>query len=915
MYKFQNAKLPLKERARDLLSRLTLDEKINMLSTRQCAVERLGVSEWFIGSEVARGYVSRDPDEPTTVFPQPIGLSGTFDREIMLALGEIAGEEARIIHSRHPNGHLMLWGPTVDMCRDPLWGRNEEGYGEDPFLAGEMSSAYTEGLSHRKDEYYRVIPTLKHFCANNNERERTSSSSNIDPRTKHEYYYAAFEPAIRRGGANSVMTAYNELSEMPAIENPDLKNILKDEWGLGFVVTDGGDLGNNVLARRMGASHAESLANALKSGVDALTDRGELVSAAAYEALEKGLIEEKDIDNAVYNTLLGRFRLGEFDEISPYPVDEKRIDCDEFKLTNRLAAKKQIVLLKNDGLLPLKKDMKIAVVGVNGNANLMDWYTGYSSYNVTILEGLKKKFTNVSFDNGCDITAIKSKLTGKYLGVNEKGEVKAIYEKDDLKAAFEKQEYGHNEITFKSLFNGKYFTENSFKADSEGTYRWFSQEIIKPQSVGEFTLYETYFGQALGIDENGLACGERLFGISDDKLFSEETISSAEERVKALAANADAVIVCVGNDPMVVAREMFDRKTLDLPEHQKRLVKAAFEVNKKTIMAVVSSYPFAICEEKDYLPAIVYTTHAGPELGNAFAEVIRGEYNPAGRLAQTWYKSEKELAPINDYNIIENDMTYLYYKGEPLFPFGYGLSYSRFKYGVLEAEQRDDKIYLSLNVENISDIDGEEVVQIYFKANSSRVKRPLKQLCAFSRKEIKAGKAERFEFEIPLEVLRFYDVSREKFCVEKGEYLFFAGGSCEDARTKTTVFINAEELPPRDLFLPTKAINYDRAKKSRMKYSRSEKFHYMQGGELVFEHCDLNGANKISVEAAGQSAGDTITLKINGEMISETEISPAVNIENFTEISVQIPEISSDNASVELLLSEFAALKQFKFCK
>ncbi|MBS7398446.1 MAG: glycoside hydrolase family 3 protein, partial [Ruminiclostridium sp.] len=194
-YRFNDSTLDMKERVADLLSRLTIDEKASMLSSHMAAVPRLGIKEWYVGSEVARGYVSRNPDEPTTVFPQPIGLSGTFDTELMQQLGLVAGKEARVMNKRHPEGHLMLWGPTVDMCRNPLWGRNEEGYGEDPYLTGEMSAAYTRGLADRQGEYYQTIPTLKHFCANNTEKHRGSSSSNVDMRTLNEYYYAAFEPA------------------------------------------------------------------------------------------------------------------------------------------------------------------------------------------------------------------------------------------------------------------------------------------------------------------------------------------------------------------------------------------------------------------------------------------------------------------------------------------------------------------------------------------------------------------------------------------------------------------------------------------------------------------------------------------------------------------------------------------------
>lgn len=445
-YRFRNSSLSFDERVKDLLSRLTIKEKAGLMSNHMAAVPRLDIGEWYVGAEVARGYVSRNPEEPTTVFPQPIGLSGTFDTELMEKAGLAAGKEARVLNKRHPSGHLMLWGPTVDLCRNPLWGRNEEGYGEDPFLTGEMSAAYTKGLADRQGEYMQSIPTLKHFCANNTENERGTASSDIEPRTLNEYYYAAFERPITCGGAYSVMAAYNELSGVPAVINPDIQKVLKDKWGLGFVVTDGGDFSQNVTFHGYSTSHAETIALAIKNGTDVMTDCEDVVQAAVLEAAKSGLVSEKDIDKALYNTMLARFRLGEFDEKHPFSdIDESVLDCDEHKKLNHRAALEQAVLLKNNGILPLDTNKSVAVIGLNGNCNLMDWYTGYSSYNTTILDGISGKFAGAMYDNGCDRVVIKSELTGKYLGVSDDDTVSAIYEKDDPRALFEKAEYGHDE--------------------------------------------------------------------------------------------------------------------------------------------------------------------------------------------------------------------------------------------------------------------------------------------------------------------------------------------------------------------------------------------------------------------------------------------------------------------------------------
>lgn len=918
-YKFRDSSLSFDERVKDLLSRLTIEEKAGLMSNHMAAVPRLDIGEWYVGAEVARGYVSRNPDEPTTVFPQPIGLSGTFDTELMEKAGLAAGKEARVLNKRHPSGHLMLWGPTVDLCRNPLWGRNEEGYGEDPFLTGEMSAAYTKGLADRHGEYYQSIPTLKHFCANNTENERGTASSDVEPRTLNEYYYAAFERPITCGGAYSVMAAYNELSGVPAVINPDIQNVLKDKWGLGFVVTDGGDFSQNVVFHGYSTSHAETIALAIKNGTDVLTDCEDVVAASVLEAVKSGLVSEKDIDKALYNSMLARFRLGEFDEKHPFSdIDESVLDCDEHKKLNHRAALEQTVLLKNDGILPLDTNKSVAVIGLNGNCNLMDWYTGYSSYNTTILDGISGKFAGAMYDNGCDHVVIKSVMTGKYLGVADDDTVSAIYEKDDPRALFEKAEYGHDETTYRSLYNNRYITESSCKCDSESTYRWYSQEIMKPQKHGDKVLYRTYFGKALGVDESGKLTLVKQFGLSDNKIFSEEIISDGIRRAAKLAEKADYAIVCIGNDPMIVAREMYDRKTLALPAHDSALARAVYDANNNCILALVSSYPFAICEEQEYMPAIIYTTHAGPELGNAFAKVIGGEYSPAGRLAQTWYKSEYELAPIESYDIIENEMTYLYYKGKPLYPFGYGLSYAKFEYSDFDVRENGDVISVSLDVANVSETDSDEVVQIYFRMEDPSVKRPLKQLTAFTRVHIEGGQTLRVMFDISKSELRFYDVSRERFAIEQGRYTFMAGASSDDIRLTKTIDAGGEKIPPRELCKGIPAKNYDGKYNTKMQYSKKLEMHYMLGGGLIYNNCVLGDATNIEIVCGSRVNGGKITVKYGGKMLCEAEVKPTVDITRFDTVTVKLDgevlkEIDRDKPAVfELWMPEQIYILSFR---
>lgn len=421
MFSFNNTELSFKDRMKDLLYHLTVDEKIHMMTTHHYPVERLNIGEWYVGTEIARGFVGRDDTMKSTVFPQPIGMASTFDDEIMERVGMIASDEARAYYNRDKKSYLCIWGPTVDMERHPLWGRTEEAYGEDPCLAGKMSTAYTKGLIGNDKSYYKTLPTLKHFCANNNEKNRGSSNSSIPVSLLHEYYYKAFEGSIRFGGAKCIMTAYNEINHCPATMNKEIKTLLKDKWGLNYVVTDGGDFVQNVIDHKLCQSHAEALAYCVKSGVDCFTDVDQVVHNAVYQALNKRLITIDDIDNAIYNALLCRMKLGHFDDKCPYDtITTDIVDSPEARELNQQVAKEGVTLLKNDGILPLDKSKSVAVIGFLANTMLKDWYTGITTYSVTSLDAIRKEFSNVAFDNGFDIIAIKCN-NGKYLSVNDDG--------------------------------------------------------------------------------------------------------------------------------------------------------------------------------------------------------------------------------------------------------------------------------------------------------------------------------------------------------------------------------------------------------------------------------------------------------------------------------------------------------------
>lgn len=922
-YPFRNSDLPLSERVEDLLSRLTIEEKAGFVSSRQAAIERLGISEWRVGCEIARGYVGRTPEEPSTVLPQPIGMAAMFDPDLMYQLGELAGNETRVYYQKEKKGKLILFGPTVDMERDPRWGRTEEAYGEDPYLTGKMSIAYTKGLKGEDPFYLRTVPGLKHFCANNNEKDRGSSSSNLEPRTKHEYYYKAFRPAIMEGGALSIMAAYNELSGVPALLNPDLRTVVKEQWGLDFVVSDGSDFASNVVDHHYVDNHAKSIALTIKAGADIMLDSAELVQWSVLEAIKRGLLTEAEIDESLKRTLAIRFRLGEFDpdEKNPYAnLPNELVNCDIYKDLNNKAAKEQIILLKNEGLLPLSKDKtkKVAVLGPLADKNYLDWYTGYSDYNISVYQGLKELLgdENVAYDHGYDKVAIKSNKTGKYLSVKDDETIYADGDRIGKAETFEYHDWDFGSQNLLSLQNNKFVRKDQgIKADGLSTYGWFVKEWLKIKELSNASearksrlIMDTWDDLHVTIDGEGKLSTSNHTGLTEGRQFDKEVISDGITRAVALAREADVAVVCVGNDPLQVARECYDRPDIILPKHQSDLIKAVYDANPNTIVVIVSSYPYAVNWEKEHVPAMIFSSHAGPELGHAIADVLYGNYNPAGRTPMTWYKSVHELPDIMDYDIIENDTTYLYYKGEPLYPFGYGLSFSTFEYENMsyehintdDLEMRDKPlVQLAVEVKNTSQVDGEEVVQLYFRANASRVKRPLRQLCGFQRIRLKAGETSKVTFTVKESDLEFYDVTREKFCVETGDYTFMFGASSLDVRTEKTIHIMGETIPPQTLRTCTPAINYDEKSGVKMQFSKELNTHYlitdgMRAKYIKFGTVDMDGISRIDLNVATIIGKAKVYLHIDtlySEPIGTLEVPITGGPTHFAPISGSITTV------------------------
>jgi len=824
-YPFRNPELALNERVDDLVSRFTLDEKINLMCQYQDAVPRLGVGPYKHGTEAAHGVAWLGE---ATSFPQPIGLSCTWDEALLRKVGSVIGDEARGFYARDRaiNG-LTLWAPTVDMERDPRWGRTEEAYGEDPYLAGKLSAALVQGLQGDHPFYVKAVASLKHFYANNNEIDRGVCSISVDPRNKREYYLKAFELPFKEGGALSMMTAYNAVNGVPANVNPEVRDVVKGEWGMsGFVVSDAGDVTGTVDDHGYSASYKEAVALTIKAGVDSITDDHPRFKQAIREALEEGLLAEADLDVALRNAFRVRFRLGEFDpdERNPYAtIDESVILRPEHAALSREAARKSIVLLKNEGgALPLAegKLRNVAVVGPLGGIVYRDWYSGTLPYTVTPAAGIAAKLSagDVVFRGGANRVALRSTTTGKYvrLGAGDAAPLAATEDDASSASVLETTDWGWDSHTIVAVDNGKYVTTNdeTVTASSTQIWEWFTKEVfhVRKTADGQVAL-TTWNDRPVVVDAETGALRVVDGTAADAERFAVDVIGDGLQEAVEAAAGASAAIVFVGNHPLVNGKETMDRPDITLAASQERLVQEVYRANPNTIVVVVGSYPYAFPWVDEHVPAILYSSHAGQEIGNAIADVLFGDANPAGRLSMTWYRSVDQLPDFMDYDIIKGNRTYRYFEGTPLYPFGHGLSYASFAYDGLSIEENrigaDGAAIVRFRVTNVSGVAGEEVPQLYARALESRVKRPRKELHGFRRIALAPGESAEVTFELKASDLAFWDVTRERYCVESGEYELMIGASSADIRLTGSIVVEGETVPPRDLRATTCAANYD----------------------------------------------------------------------------------------------------------
>lgn len=671
-YPFQDSKLDTEKRIDNLLSLMTLDEKVQTLSTNP-SIKRLGVTGTghveglhglALGGPAEWGGKNKQPIT-TTTFPQAYGLGEMWDVDLLQKVANVEGYETRYAFQKYHRGGLVVRAPNADIARDPRWGRTEESYGEDAFFNGKMTVAFVKGLQGNNSKYWQTASLMKHFLANSNEDGRTYTSSDFDERLWREYYALPFQMGVVQGGSRAYMAAYNKVNGIPAMVHPMLKNITQKEWGQnGIICTDGGAFKLLLSDHKYYADKYLGAAAAIKAGINQFLDD---YTEGVYGALSHGYLKEKDIDAVIRGNYRVMIRLGMLDvsDENPYAkIGTGKDTIDPWKTGAHKkialeATQKSIVLLKNDSqLLPLQKDKlkTIAIIGNRADEVLLDWYSGTPPYTIAPLEGIKKKLGN---------------------------NVEILYAKNNI--------------------DGK------------------AAEIAK---------------------------------------------------------KADAVIVIVGNHPVCNAgwancpvpsegKEAVDRQSLTL--EQEDLIKVVYQANPKTIVALISSFPYAINWTQEHVPAIVHMTQNSQETGTALADVLFGDYNPAGRLTQTWVKDITDLPELLDYNI-RNGRTYMYFKGKPLYAFGHGLSYTTFKYNSVETNfesiTKNEEVKITVSVTNTGKKDGDEVIQLYVKQLESKVERPEKELKAFQRVFFKAGETKNVVLTLKAKDLEYWNKVKQQFELE-----------------------------------------------------------------------------------------------------------------------------------------------------
>lgn len=827
---YQNPNLSAKERAADLCSRLTLEEKAKLMLDQSEAIPRLGIPGFAWWSEALHG-VGRNGY--CTVFPSCIGMAASFDDVLLERIYTAVSDEARAKNTaQRKKGSvgryqgLSFWTPNVNIFRDPRWGRGQETYGEDPYMNARMGLAVVRGLQGPAGhKYMKLYACAKHFAVHSGpEKARHHFDiENLSPRDLWETYLPAFKALVQKGGVKEVMCAYQRFEGEPCCgSNRLLRQILRDEWGFkGLVVSDCGAISDfwTPGCHEVSPDAASASAKAVISGTD-------LECGNSYKALpdavKAGAITEQQINTSVERLLEARFELGDFDPDSLVEwtrIPESVIASKAHKKLALDMAREQMVLLhNNNNTLPLAKDASdIVVMGPNAADSTMMWgiYYGQPTHTITVLEGMRNKLgSGVRYVKGCDITSMteSESIFGRMTGLDGKAGMTAKF-------------WNNTDMDGQPVYEGNYSSHPQF--DTGGNTVFAPGVELKDFSVrfnGNFTADKTetlcvrYLndgrirlivnGDTLvnRNNKNEVRLNERRIKVKAGANYSVQldyiqfgngaSLSFDVSRMQTLTVpgvlksvgDASTVVFVGGISPNLEREEAKvtepgfdngDRTSIELPLVQRELIKALHDAGKKVVLVNCSGSAVALTPELETCDAILQAWYPGEQGGTAVADVLFGDYNPGGKLPVTFYKNDSQLPPFDDYNM--SNRTYRYFKGEPLFPFGYGLSYTTFAVGEPSYDASTGKI--KVKVGNTGRRDGVEIVQAYMR-NTADAEGPLKTLCGFARVELKAGETKTVEIDFPREAFEGWDAQSNAMRVVPGRYDIMVGTSSVDKDLK-----------------------------------------------------------------------------------------------------------------------------------
>lgn len=835
---YLNTALPAEQRARDLVRRMTIEEKVTQLVNQARSIPRLNVPAYDWWSEALHGVATSG----TTEFPEPIGLAATFDADAIHRMAVVIGTEGRIKHAQAVrDGHsnifegLDFWAPNINIFRDPRWGRGQETYGEDPFLTARLGVAFVTGMQGDDPKYYRVIATPKHYAVHSGpEPTRHTADVQVSKHDELDTYLPAFRATVVEGRAGSVMCAYNSINGEPACANEFLlQDQLRGKWKFqGYVVSDCGAVINIFRDHHFTATQAAASALALQRGMD-----NECVDFLAkvhddrdykpyLDAYKQGLLKEGEIDAALTRLFTARMKLGMFDppERVPYStIDERELDSKEHRTLAHVLANESMVLLKNDGTLPLRTSaIRIAVVGplADQTRYLLGNYTGTPTRIVSVLEGLKAEFpsAHITFRPGTQFLRAEgtvvppsvltdprghSGLTAEFSSgevFEDKGPVLATRRVEAIDFRAQDIPGGvAGRLPLRVEWNGSLEPsetgEFNLGVSAEGAFA--SLSVDGKQFVQEFVIDQPglHFKVAHIHLEKGKKIAFRMVyaknkpGPARAQLVWSKYDPTPDPAAVAAAKSADVVVAVLGitseleGEEMPVSVEGFkggDRTSLDLPKPEQALLEAVAATGKPVVLVLANGSALAVNWAKKHVNAILDSWYAGEEGGTAVAETLSGKNNPAGRLPVTFYTGIDQLPPFEDYSM--SGRTYRYFSGKPLYPFGFGLSYTRFSYGGLtvpaHAIKADDPLTVSTTVTNIGKREGDEIAQLYLSFPKIPGA-PLRALRGFKRIHLMPGESRTVQFDLRQRDLSM--VTEEgRIIIAKGTYSVAIGGGQPD---------------------------------------------------------------------------------------------------------------------------------------